>query len=711
MKTGGAVCNGDLRTADKKIRRKQNKLKKMSALLEITRLNDKDREAKALKQCKREADAIEDSCSSEWQKTDQINSNKRLKIESSEEHSKTVKNSENSTLESSNSKTCNEKKEESSGIMSDSSQRLSRTGEKFLTGEEFKKLKEELKEKKRLLNRTPRFRLKDAGEKSSLKTSEQDRTPIFLSDIQHLLLYSALGHHSPYWPSRWCHLEKYNRLSHVVLLVVDGFSVNDFIKNEDKLSDLSSLYPIKVEVVTPTAYRSCLVQDIAAVPLTGVQKSSLAAKYGSMESAVSSGKVYKVMRAFFPIVVPEINKESEEKLHPADKFPRTHLLLSVSQLLEDGYPLRIKGENGNRYLDYVYTKDVYHEVTPLSPMYALDCEMCQTNEGMELTRISLVDEELKVLYDTYVKPYNHITNYLTKFSGVSKKILSNVTVRLADVQEKLKQLLPPDAILIGQSLNNDLHALKMLHPFIIDTSVIFNLTGTRFRKSKLQHLSEKFLGEEIQSNDEGHSSIEDSRACMKLTQLKLAQGIEFGDVIQAGCLRAEMINQRREHGSSTNSQELELSTNNNQCTSSQYAASLFSHVTRVEKTASIIGCGEIIQKYSKYITDSLLKSTLNTEDASTKQLKCEVENSPKDVVRRTCEIMLENFFTLAHVEISHADDKIDSSCKSLNKWCRRLFEHVAVNGLSVVLFSGRNSGPNGACFISLKTPCTRIKTC
>ncbi|XP_049958690.1 uncharacterized protein LOC126475136 isoform X1 [Schistocerca serialis cubense] len=708
MKTDGAVPNSELKYIDKKIKRKQNKLRKMSALLEITRLNDKDREAGALKQRKREADAIEDSFS-EWRETGQIKSSKRLKAEVTEEQSKTVKDIENLAAEASNSKPSNQRKEGSNDSMSDSSHRLSRTGEKFLTGEEFKKLKEELKERKRLLNRTPRFRLKDAGEKSSLKTSEQDRTPIFLSDVQHLLLYSALGHHSPYWPSRWCHLEKYNRLSHVVLLVVDGFSVNDFIKNEDKLSDLASLYPIKVEVVTPAAYKSCLVQDIAAVPLTGVQKSSLAAKYGSMESAVSSGKVYKVMRAFFPIVVPEVSKESEEHLHPADRFPRTHLLLSVSQLLENGYPLCIKGENGNRYLDYVYTKDVYQEVTPLSPMYALDCEMCQTNEGMELTRISLVDEELKVLYDTYVKPYNHITNYLTRYSGVSKKTLSNVTVRLADVQEKLRQLLPPDAILVGQSLNNDLHALKMLHPYVIDTSVIFNLTGTRYRKSKLQHLSERFLGEEIQISNQGHSSIEDSQACMKLTQLKLAQGIEFGDVIHAGCLRAE--SQRQKNSASTNSQAQELGVNISHRASNQYAASLFSHVTRVDKTASIIGCGEIIQKYSNYISDSLLKSNIGTEDTCTQQLKCEVQNSAKDVVRRTCEIMLENFFTLAHVEIANTDDEIDSSCKRLNKWCRRLFEHVAVNGLSVVLFSGKSSGPNGACFISLKNPFTRIKTC
>ena len=65
----------------------------------------------------------------------------------------------------------------------------------------------------------------------------------------------------------------------------------------------------------------------------------------------------------------------------------------------------------------------------------------------------------------------------------------------------------------------------MMHPYIIDTSVIYNTTGDRFRKTKLALLAQRFLGEEIQQGKKGHCSVEDSTTCMRLTQLKLANGM------------------------------------------------------------------------------------------------------------------------------------------------------------------------------------------
>jgi RNA exonuclease 1 len=67
------------------------------------------------------------------------------------------------------------------------------------------------------------------------------------------------------------------------------------------------------------------------------------------------------------------------------------------------------------------------------------------------------------VYESYVKPKEKITNYLTQFSGITEEKLQDVTTTLEDVQETLVRLLPEDSIWIGQSLNCDLHALKVKH--------------------------------------------------------------------------------------------------------------------------------------------------------------------------------------------------------------------------------------------------------
>ena len=87
--------------------------------------------------------------------------------------------------------------------------------------------------------------------------------------------------------------------------------------------------------------------------------------------------------------------------------------------------------------------------------------------------------------------------------------------RLSKVQGDLRELLPADAILVGQSLNCDLAAMRMLHPYVIDTSVIYNLSGNRKNKAKLSVLSEMFLGEKIQTEGgRGHNPEEDAVAAM-----------------------------------------------------------------------------------------------------------------------------------------------------------------------------------------------------
>ncbi|XP_030365363.1 RNA exonuclease 1 homolog isoform X4 [Strigops habroptila] len=49
-------------------------------------------------------------------------------------------------------------------------------------------------------------------------------------------------------------------------------------------------------------------------------------------------------------------------------------------------------------------------------IYALDCEMCYTKQGLELTRVTVINSDLKVVYDTFVKPDTKVVDYNTSSS-------------------------------------------------------------------------------------------------------------------------------------------------------------------------------------------------------------------------------------------------------------------------------------------------------
>lgn len=113
-------------------------------------------------------------------------------------------------------------------------------------------------------------------------------------------------------------------------------------------------------------------------------------------------------------------------------------------------------------------------------------------------------------------------------------MLAPVTTTLQDIQKKLLEILTPRTILIGHSLNSDLTALKITHPFIIDTAVIFPHPRGPPLKSSLKWLAQRYLNREIQKGHgttgpgAGHDSIEDARTCLDLVKQKCEKGKEWG---------------------------------------------------------------------------------------------------------------------------------------------------------------------------------------
>ncbi|XP_050973798.1 RNA exonuclease 1 homolog [Labeo rohita] len=156
-------------------------------------------------------------------------------------------------------------------------------------------------------------------------------------------------------------------------------------------------------------------------------------------------------------------------------------------------------------------------------VYALDCEMCYTKQGLELTRVTVINSDLRVIYDTFVKPASKVVDYNTRFSGVTQDDLENTTITLRDVQAVLLSMFSAESILIGHSLESDLFALKLIHSMVVDTAIVFpHRLGLPYKRA-LRNLMADYLKRIIQDNVGGHDSSEDAQACMELMIWKIKE--------------------------------------------------------------------------------------------------------------------------------------------------------------------------------------------
>lgn len=224
-----------------------------------------------------------------------------------------------------------------------------------------------------------------------------------------------------------------------------------------------------------------------------------------------------------------MNEEEEGKMEQV-KGSKAKCLRTATDMVRDNFPMPCLVQKDDQSsssffkLCNEWPEEMDTQAVNDYPMFAVDCEMVETKDGLELARVSLVNEALQCVYDTLVKPDNPILDYKTKYSGISEETLQGVPTTLSDVHRALSHLLPPQCILIGHSLENDLHALKMVHPYVIDTSCLFLASPNCPMKPRLRHLAKKLLGADIQGGDSGHCSIEDATTCMKLVLKRLRDG-------------------------------------------------------------------------------------------------------------------------------------------------------------------------------------------
>eukprot|EP01127_Copromyxa_protea_P004166 TRINITY_DN1401_c0_g1_i3.p1 TRINITY_DN1401_c0_g1~~TRINITY_DN1401_c0_g1_i3.p1 ORF type:complete len:645 (+),score=156.73 TRINITY_DN1401_c0_g1_i3:9-1943(+) len=328
----------------------------------------------------------------------------------------------------------------------------------------------------RVFGTMPTVDVKFSGMKKELK----------VRDLQDLVCWALADGITPV---SWVNCQGKHLIPKVAVIMLDSLSSKVFrqLSKKGKMSNIKRIFPKEKEIAT--------------------------------RAAGGKTRVFHGLNVF--LGRPAKTKNSEKR-KPDQVLPGpSHYVLNEVELLENGFPVQTSS-----YEHYFrFQENPSSDATAEPRLLAVDCEMCQTTQGLELTRISVVDSDHKVLYDKFVKPQNTITDYLTRWSGVTSETLQNVTTTLQDVQQELSQIIYSDTILVGHSLENDLHAMKIIHEKVIDTSVLYP-TSVEGKKHALRFLSEKYLQEVIQTGN--HDPTQDAVASLKLAQLKFKNGPTFG---------------------------------------------------------------------------------------------------------------------------------------------------------------------------------------
>lgn len=171
-----------------------------------------------------------------------------------------------------------------------------------------------------------------------------------------------------------------------------------------------------------------------------------------------------------------------------------------------------------------------------------DCEMGYTTNGLEMLRLTVISwPQHKPLVDVLVRPLGQLLDVNTRFSGVTAEQFVNAKpydprnpkpvrndLRIVDSPYVARELflahVSPTTPVLGHALENDLNTIRLIHPTIIDTVLLYpTRQGLPYRHG-LRFLAKTHLNEEIQQGGAaGHDSFEDARTTGELIRFKVKE--------------------------------------------------------------------------------------------------------------------------------------------------------------------------------------------
>lgn len=218
----------------------------------------------------------------------------------------------------------------------------------------------------------------------------------------------------------------------------------------------------------------------------------------------------------------------EDELPPAFRSTKqTKHFPSIKDLIQQKKKERMTNKEEER------KKEKIHQIpVDIKNKYvALDCEMVgigTDGKKSALARVSIVDWDLNVVLDTFVKVPIRVTDFRTHVSGVEPKhIKDKKAMGVDECRNRVAEILN-DKILVGHALTNDFKALMLNHPksSIRDTAKYrpFQRFGNgKWRPRKLRDLVKENLKGKEGFQEAEHDSVEDARSTMELFQVVWTQ--------------------------------------------------------------------------------------------------------------------------------------------------------------------------------------------